>query len=53
MDRPGQRRPLEGERVSAVNESIVEDAAVTCFGELGYAFGRGPQLAPAEPPTAR
>ena len=40
-------------RSMRLNESIVEDAAVTWFGELGYAFGHGPQLAPTEPPTAR
>jgi type I restriction enzyme R subunit len=30
------------------NESIVEDAAMEWFGELGYAVGHGPQLAPGE-----
>ena len=30
-----------------LNESIVEDAALEWFGELGYAVGHGPQLAPA------
>lgn len=34
--------------MSAVNESIVEDAALTWFGELGYAIGHGPRLAPGE-----
>jgi type I restriction enzyme, R subunit len=29
-----------------LNESIVEEAALDCFGELGYAVGHGPQLAP-------
>jgi len=33
----------------SLNESIVEDAALTWFGELGYAGGHGPQLAPGEP----
>jgi len=33
----------------SLNESIVEDAALTWFGELGYAVGHGPQLAPGEP----
>ena len=33
----------------SLNESIVEDAALEWFGELGYAFGRGPHLAPGEP----
>lgn len=30
-------------------ESIVEDAALDWFGELGYAVGQGPRLAPGEP----
>jgi hypothetical protein len=34
-----------------LNESIVEDAALSWFGELGYAVGHGPQLAPGEPAT--
>jgi len=33
----------------SLNESIVEDAALTWFRELGYAVGHGPQLAPGEP----
>jgi len=33
----------------SLNESIVEDAALTWFGELGYAVGHGPQFAPGEP----
>jgi type I restriction enzyme R subunit len=37
----------------SLNESIVEDAALTWFGELGYAVGHGPQLAPAEPAAER
>ena len=36
-----------------LNESIVEDAALTWFGELGYAVGHGPQLAPGEPAAER
>ncbi len=36
-----------------LNESIVEDAALTWFEELGYAVGHGPQLAPGEPAAAR
>ncbi|MDI1313361.1 type I restriction endonuclease subunit R [Prosthecobacter sp.] len=36
-----------------LNESIVEDAALTWFGELGYAIGHGPQLAPGEPAAER
>ena len=29
-------------------ESIVEDAALTWFGELGYAIGHGPHMAPGK-----
>ena len=36
-----------------LNESIVEDAALTWFGELGYAAGHGPRLAPGEPAAER
>ena len=32
----------------SLNESIVENAALTWFGELGYAVGHGPHLAPGE-----
>ena len=32
----------------ALDESIVEDAAFEWFGELGYAVGHGPHLAPGE-----
>jgi type I restriction enzyme R subunit len=39
--------------MSALNESIVEDAALTWFGELGYAVGHGPHLAPGEPAGER
>lgn len=35
------------------NESIVEDAALTWFGELGYAVGHGPHFAPGEPEAER
>ncbi len=31
-----------------LNESFVEDAALEWFGELGYAVGHGPHLAPGE-----
>ena len=34
--------------MSTLTESIVEDAALTWCGELGYAVGHGPQLAPGE-----
>ena len=37
----------------SLNESIVEDAALTWFGELGYSFGHGLQLAPGEPASER
>jgi type I restriction enzyme R subunit len=32
----------------SLNESIVEEAALEWFGELGYAVGHGPQMAPGE-----
>lgn len=32
----------------SLNESSVEDAALEWFGELGYAIGHGPHLAPGE-----
>jgi type I restriction enzyme R subunit len=35
------------------NESIVEDATLEWFGELGYAIGYGPHLAPGEPAAER
>ena len=31
-----------------LNESIIEDATLTWFGELGYAIGHGPHIAPGE-----
>jgi type I restriction enzyme R subunit len=37
----------------ALNESIVEDATLTWFGELGYAIGHGPHIAPGEPAAER
>ena len=36
-----------------LDESIVEDAALTWFGELRYAVGHGPQVAPGEPAAGR
>jgi type I restriction enzyme R subunit len=36
-----------------LNESIVEDAAFEWFGELGYAVGHGPNLAPGESAAER
>ncbi len=35
------------------NEAVVENAALTWFGELGYARGHGPHLAPGEPAAER
>ena len=37
----------------SLNESHVEEAALEWFGELGYAVGQGPQLAPGEPAAER
>ena len=37
----------------SLNESILEDAALEWFGELGYAVGHGPHLAPGEPAAER
>ena len=37
----------------SLNESIVEDVALEWFGELGYAVGHGPHLAPCEPAAER
>lgn len=36
-----------------LNDSIVEDAALTWFRELGYRVGHGPHLAPGEPAAER
>jgi len=36
-----------------LTESIVEDAALTWSGELGYAVGQGPQMAPGEAAAER
>jgi type I restriction enzyme R subunit len=36
-----------------LNESIVEDAALEWFKELGYALGHGPHMAPGEPAAER
>jgi hypothetical protein len=32
----------------SLNESIVEDAALEWFGELGFAVGHGPQMAASD-----
>ena len=37
----------------SLNESIVEDAALQWFGELGYGVGHGPHMAPGEPAAER
>ena len=37
----------------SLNESIVEEAALEWFGELGYAIGHGPHIAPGEPAAER
>ncbi len=39
--------------MSSLNESHVEDAALEWFGELGYAVGHGPHLAPGEAAAER
>ncbi len=39
--------------MASLTESIVEEAALTWFEELGYAVGHGPHLAPGEPATER
>ena len=36
-----------------IDESHVEDAALGWFGELGYAVGHGPHLAPGEAAAER
>ncbi len=36
-----------------LKESTVEKAALEWFGELGYAVGHGPHLAPGEPAAER
>jgi type I restriction enzyme R subunit len=37
----------------AVNESVIEDATLEWFAELGYAIGHGPHIAPGEPAAER
>jgi type I restriction enzyme R subunit len=37
----------------SLNESIVEEAALGWFAELGYSVGHGPHLAPGEPAAER
>ncbi|HMP76892.1 MAG TPA: hypothetical protein PKE12_11425 [Kiritimatiellia bacterium] len=35
--------------MTEINESIVEDAALAWFSELGYTVEHGPHIAPGEP----
>ena len=37
----------------SLNESIVEEAALEWFKELGYGIGHGPHMAPGEPRATR
>ena len=37
----------------SLNESTLEEATLTWFGELGYEVGHGPNLAPGEPESER
>jgi type I restriction enzyme R subunit len=37
----------------SLNESVVEEAALTWFGELGYIIAHGPDLAPGEAANER
>lgn len=37
----------------SLTEFIVEDPALTCFGERGDAVGHGPQMAPGESAAER
>ena len=39
--------------MSRFSEAIVEETALEWFGELGYAVGHGPHLAPGEPAAER
>ena len=39
--------------MSQINESVVEEAALEWFGELGYSVGHGPEMAPGEPAAER
>ena len=51
--KPTRGRDATSTRTMTLNESIVEDAALEWFGELGYAVGHGPDLAPGEPAAER
>jgi type I restriction enzyme R subunit len=37
----------------SLNESIIEEVTLQWFGELGYALGHGPHIAPGEPSAER
>ena len=37
----------------SLNESVVEEAALSWFAELGYQIGHGPHIAPGEPASER
>jgi type I restriction enzyme R subunit len=37
----------------SLNESVVEDAAISWFAQIGYTVGHGPHLAPGEPGAER
>ena len=37
----------------SINESVVEEAALTWFAERGYAVAHGPHIAPGEPAAER
>ena len=39
--------------MNQINESVVEEAALEWFGELGYSVGHGPEMAPGEPAAER
>ena len=39
--------------MNVLNESVVEEAALSWFGALGYAVGHGPDIAPGEAAAER
>ena len=49
----GQFGIATSNRTVSLNESTVELAALEWFGELGYAVGHGPHMAPGEPASER
>src|SRR5215204_1618503 len=42
------RCPLKGDILAKFTESVVEDAALSWFGELQYSVFPGPEIAPGE-----